>query len=89
MRFSWKPCAPLIFVAAMALNNGYFLSAQRAKGSGATIPATPPGRSIRRSARSTRTTSRICASPGAGAPPIARCSSRIRSGAPAATRKRR
>ncbi len=32
MRFSWKPCAPLTLVAAMALNNGYFLSAQRDAG---------------------------------------------------------
>ena len=43
----------------------------------------------RRSAKSTKTTSRTSASPGAGAPPIARCSCRIRSGAPAATKKRR
>jgi quinoprotein glucose dehydrogenase len=32
MPLSWKPCSPLIFVAAMALSNGSFLSAQRDEG---------------------------------------------------------
>ena len=32
MPFSWKPCAPVIVVIAIALSNGSFLRAQRAEG---------------------------------------------------------